>query len=326
MNKKIAAFSEYLLQQGRLSTDEINTLACESRDNLSDLLYWADKIRKHYFGNTIRICSIVPGRLGGCSEDCKFCAQSSRYKTGYAHSQTLSDEEILEAANQAESAGLTRFGIVYSGRSVDDNELLRLRNIIKKIKEGIGLNVCGSFGTINYEQAARLVEAGLSIYNHNLETSQRNFANIVTTHRYADRVKTIKAAKEAGLDICAGGIFGIGESETDRIQMAVQLRELDVHTVPMNFLHPVKGTPLENQKSLEPLEILRIIALYRLILPDKTLKIAGGRVLNLRDLQSWMFYAGANAILSGNYLTTSGRAVKEDLQMLCDLGLQADTG
>jgi len=325
MNRIIAGIAEYVLEGGRLTPEEINTLAAESKKDLYALLYQANEIRQHHFGHRIQICSIVPGRLGGCSQDCKFCAQSARYKTGFDQTQTLSDEQILEAAQQAKSNGVTRFGIVYSGNNAGDNELERLRNIIKKIKENIGLKVCASLGMLNEDQTARLAEAGLSRYNHNLETSERNFPNIVTTHKYTDRVQTIRAAKKAGLSLCAGGIFGVGETDRDRVQMALELRKLDVDTVPMNFLHPIKGTPFEKTRALVPLEILRIVALYRFILPDKTLKIAGGRVLNLRDLQSWMFYAGANAILSGNYLTTSGRSVKEDLQMLCDLALQADT-
>jgi biotin synthase len=177
---------------------------------------------------------------------------------------------------------------------------------------------------ITAEQACRLAQSGLSGYNHNLETSEEHFANIVTTHKYAERVRTIQAAQEAGLRVCGGGIFGIGESDNDRVEMALELRRLGVDTVPMNFLHPIEGTPLGDAKTLLPREILRIIALYRFILPQTNLKIAGGRVLNLRDMQSWMFYAGANGILSGNYLTTTGRAVREDMQMLADLGLQPD--
>jgi len=186
------------------------------------------------------------------------------------------------------------------------------------------LSVCASLGTITGEQAKRLADSGLTGYNHNLETSERHFPDIVTTHKYADRVRTIRAAQAAGLRVCAGGIFGIGETDEDRVEMALELRGLGVDTVPMNFLHPIKGTPMGEAETLEPREILRIIAMYRFILPRTTLKIAGGRVLNLRDMQSWMFYAGANAILSGNYLTTAGRAVQEDLQMLRDLHLEPD--
>ena len=308
-----------------IGAKQIDTLLAEGKTHFFDLLYWANKIREKFFGNKVKICSIVPGRLGGCDQDCKFCAQSARYETSYRNTQILSDEEILSAAEQARLNDVTRFGIVYSGRTTSEKELARLQSLIRQIKERFGLKVCASLGVITAEQAQQLVQSGLTGYNHNLETSEKYFQNIVTTHKYADRVGTIRAAKNAGLRVCAGGIFGIGESDNDRMQMALELRRLDVDTVPMNFLHPIEGTPLADARTLEPREILRIIALYRFILPRTNLKIAGGRVLNLRDLQSWMFYAGANGILSGNYLTTTGRAVKEDVQMLTDLGLQVDS-
>jgi len=325
MNEKIETIAECCLSGDEIGAKQIDTLLAEGKTHFFDLLYWANKIREKFFGNKVKICSIVPGRLGGCDQDCKFCAQSARYETSYRNTQILSDEEILSAAEQARLNDVTRFGIVYSGRTTSEKELARLQSLIRQIKERFGLKVCASLGVITAEQAQQLVQSGLTGYNHNLETSEKYFQNIVTTHKYADRVGTIRAAKNAGLRVCAGGIFGIGESDNDRMQMALELRRLDVDTVPMNFLHPIEGTPLADARTLEPREILRIIALYRFILPRTNLKIAGGRVLNLRDLQSWMFYAGANGILSGNYLTTTGRAVKEDVQMLTDLGLQVDS-
>lgn len=325
MNQKIAEIAGICLDGAQIDREQIERLLAEAENDLCDLLYWANRIREKFFADKVKICSIVPGRLGGCNQDCKFCAQSTRYKTPYAKARLISDEQILDAAKNTKAAGVTTFGIVYSGNTVGEKELARLRNLISQIRNSIGLDVCASLGVMTVQQAASLVDAGLTRYNHNLETSERHFANIVTTHKYSDRVETIQAAKQAGLRVCAGGIFGIGETEDDTVQMALQLRRLDVDAVPMNFLHPIEGTPLANQKTLEPRQILKTIALYRFMLPNKTLKIAGGRTRNLRDLQSWMFYAGANAILSGNYLTTTGRAVKEDLQMLADLGLQQDT-
>jgi len=325
VNQKIAEIAGICLDGAQIDREQIERLLAEAENDLCDLLYWANRIREKFFADKVKICSIVPGRLGGCNQDCKFCAQSTRYKTPYAKARLISDEQILDAAKNTKAAGVTTFGIVYSGNTVGEKELARLRNLISQIRNSIGLDVCASLGVMTVQQAASLVDAGLTRYNHNLETSERHFANIVTTHKYSDRVETIQAAKQAGLRVCAGGIFGIGETEDDTVQMALQLRRLDVDAVPMNFLHPIEGTPLANQKTLEPRQILKTIALYRFMLPNKTLKIAGGRTRNLRDLQSWMFYAGANAILSGNYLTTTGRAVKEDLQMLADLGLQQDT-
>lgn len=322
MDERTGDIAEVCLAGGEIDAEQIGILRAKARTELYDVLYWANKIREKHFGDEIRICCIVPGRLGGCKEDCRFCGQSARYESGFCEVKSLTDEEILDAARQAQVEGVGRFGIVYSGRAVSEKELGRLEGLIERIS-GMGLQVCASLGVMTVGQAERLVGAGLTGYNHNLETSERHFPEIVTTHTYADRVATIKAAKEAGLCLCAGGIFGIGESEDDRIDMALELRRLCVDIVPMNFLHPIEGTPFGQTETLRPVEILRIIVLYRFILPRTTLKIAGGRVLNLRDMQSWMFYAGANAILSGNYLTTSGRAVEEDMQMLSDLGLRA---
>jgi len=322
VNEKISSFAESVLKGRLLDRQEIIYLLGQSEGALADLLYWASKIREYYFGNKIKACSIVSGRLGGCDQDCKFCAQSARYKTHIGKAQTASDAEILEAARQAKDSGISNFGIVYSGKSISEDECTRLAGLIEKIRSDFGLGLCASLGIITAQQAERLVRAGLSRYNHNLETSRRFFPSIVTTHKYSDRVETIKVAMSAGLGICAGGIFGLGEIDRDRIEMALELRGLGVDTVPMTFLHPIEGTPFANATVLSPREILRIIALYRFILPRTNLKIAGGRVLLLRDMQSWMFYAGATGILTGNYLTTTGRAACEDKQMLKDLGLE----
>ena len=324
MNLKIASIAEDILRENKPDKNDIDILLAKNKEDVWDLLYWANKIREKNFGNKVKLCSIVPGRLGGCDQDCKFCAQSALYETTTGKAETLSNEQILAGAKKAYDSGVPNFGIVYSGRAITEKELARLEKLIPQIKEKFDLGICASLGIIDSSQARRLAEAGLSRYNHNLETSQQHFANIVTTHSYSQRVETIKAAKDAGLGVCAGGIFGIGETDTDRVDMAFELDGLGVDMVPMNFLHPIAGTPLGDVKTLEPMEILRIIALYRFILPKAHLKIAGGRVLNLRDMQSWMFYAGATSLLSGDYLTTTGRAVAEDMQMIKDLGLECE--
>ncbi len=321
MNKKIADIAEKVLDGNLIDRDDIEFLFSLDND-FSDLLYRANRIREKFFGNKIKICSIIPGRLGGCSQDCKFCAQSARSETAFKETKTLTDEQILDAAKQAKQKGVPSFGIVYSGKTISEKELARLEKLIPKIKNEIGISVCGSFGIIDCRQAKRLAQAGMSRYNHNLETSRNHFKNIVTTHDYDSRVETIKAAKKAGLCLCSGGIFGIGETDADRIDMAIEIRELEADMVPMNFLHPIAGTPLADTPRMQPREILRLIALYRFILPKTGIKVAGGRVLNLRDMQSWMFYAGATSILSGNYLTTAGRAVEDDIRMIKDLGLE----
>jgi biotin synthase len=322
MNDCIESLAQTVLEGGLLDRGQIDHLCAQGRDNFDDLLYWANKIRQKFFGNRIKVCSIVPGRIGGCDQDCAFCAQSARYNTHVDKTRILSDEEILEAAAAAKESGVPHLGIVYSGKAVSEQELTRLGGLVKRIKETYGISVCAGLGILSKENMKRLAAAGVARYNHNLETSRSHYGKIVSTHCYDDRVKTVEAAKEAGLGLCTGGIFGIGETDTDRIDMALELRRLGVDMVPMNFLHPIAGTPLGDMKPLEPKEILRLIALYRFILPQTHLKVAGGRLLNLRDLQSWIFYAGATSIMSGNYLTTAGRAVKEDMQMLEDLGLE----
>jgi biotin synthase len=325
MNEMIAQLAGLVLDGQLLDRECIDRLLKESERDCDDLLYWANKIRRKFFGNKIKVCSIVPGRLGGCDQDCAFCAQSARFDTAVEKkAKLLSDEAILAAAAEASKSGAGNFGIVYSGRAITEKEFARVETLVQRIKDQFGLGLCASLGMITADQTKRLAGAGVSRYNHNLETSERHFSNIVTTHEYADRIRTIQAAKDAGLGICAGGIFGIGEDDSDRVDMALELRRLNVDTVPMNFLHPIEGTPLGSTETLKPLQVLRIIAIFRFILPETNLKIAGGRVLNLRDMQSWMFYAGATSILSGNYLTTTGRAVAEDLQMLEDLGLEVD--
>ncbi|MHC4525755.1 MAG: biotin synthase BioB [Planctomycetota bacterium] len=323
MNKKIEEYAEKILAGQLLNRDEIDQLSGLSIDNLDDLLYWANEIRKANFGNKVKMCSIIPGRMGGCSEDCAFCAQSLHYDTAVDKTpQILDDEQIMAGAKEAKQKGVPNFGVVYSGKKVSQSELDRLIALTERIKTELGMGVCMSLGIVSEENMQRLADAGVVRFNHNLETSERHFSDIVTTHKYADRVKTIEAGLKAGMGVCAGGIFGIGETEADRIDMALELRRLGVDMVPMNFLHPIEGTPLGDAEKLPPREILRIVALYRFILPKTHLKVAGGRVLNLRDIQSWIFYAGCTAILSGNYLTTAGRSVEDDLQMLSDLGLE----
>lgn len=323
MNAVIERLAGAVLDGGQLSREQAAELAAAGRADFEDLLYWADRIRRHFFGDRVRICSIVPGRLGGCSQDCAFCAQSVHYDTAVDKTpKVLGDEEIFAAAAEAKAKGVPHLGIVYSGKSVSDAELERLIGLIGRIRQRYGIGVCAGLGILDEGQMKRLAAAGTARYNHNLETSERHFKEIVTTHSYAERVRTIEAALKAGLGVCAGGIFGIGETEADRIDMAMELRRLGADTVPMNFLHPIAGTPLGTMKTLEPRQILRIIALYRFVLPTVHLKVAGGRVLNLRDMQSWIFRAGCTSILSGNYLTTAGRAVEEDKQMLRDLGLE----
>ena len=290
--------------------------------NIYDLLYWSNRIRLARVGPEIRLCAIAAGKIGACTEDCAFCGQSAFNAFGAGRRDgNLSNSQIIEAAEKAVRHKVGSFGIVNSGRGPSDAEVDRLAAVLEQLGEIPGLTVCASLGILSDVQAQRLAELGVRRYNHNLETSCGFFPKVVTTHSFEDRLATARAVKLAGMGLCCGGIFGMGESVADRLDLAATLAELGPEEVPMNFLHPLEGTPLDGVEPLKPLEILRTIAVYRFMLPDAQIKIAGGREVNLRDMQSWMFFAGASGCLIGNYLLTSGRSGRDDLQMLADLEL-----
>jgi len=288
-----------------------------------DLFHEANRIRERVKGRAVRLCSIINARSGACSEDCSFCAQSARYRTGVAVYPLVEPGRIARAAEAGASAGASAFGIVTSGRG-PDRDLARICEAVAEIarRHGGSLECCASLGSLTEQSAAALKAAGLVRYHHNLETARSFFPRVCSTHSYDDRVRTLCAAKAAGLQVCSGGIFGLGEQWPHRIEMAIELRALGVGRVPINFLNPIPGTPLEGAEPLAPLEGLRIIAIYRFLLPKADIMVAGGRQRCLGDLQSWVFYAGANAMMIGNYLTTAGRPPEDDLRMIRALGLQ----
>ncbi|MCX7988124.1 MAG: biotin synthase BioB [Thermodesulfovibrio sp.] len=287
-----------------------------------DLLYEANSLREKYKGKRVELCAIINAKSGRCSEDCVFCAQSSRYKTNSPVYPLINKDEILEKAKEAKKYKVKRFSIVISGKKSSNKELKKIAQYIEEIKK-IGIHTCASLGLLEYDEICYLRDKGLERLHCNIETSERFFNKICTTHKFSDKIKTIDYAKRAGLSICSGGIFGMGESWIDRIDMANFLRDLNVDSVPINFLTPIVGTPLEKEKPLKPMEALRIIALFRVILPDKDIRICGGRPL-LKDFSSWIFIAGANALMTGNYLTTSGRHYSDDLSFLENHGLEVD--
>ena len=326
MNDKIKQIADQSLQNESISRDDALFLMRINGDEVYDLFYWANQIRLKYFGHSVKACSIVSAKQGRCTEDCSFCSQSSRYHTGIEEFPLIDTNRILDVAKYAEQAGSNSIGIVTSGYSISKSaDLDKICRAIKAVVTDTCIHPHGSFGVLTKEMALSLVQCGLKRLNHNLETSERFFPNICSTHTFTDRVNTICFAKEAGLEICSGAIFGIGEEMEDRIDLAFTLKNLDVDVVPLNFLHPVSGTPLESSIPLPPMEALRIISVFRFVLPDKEIKIAGGREKNLRGLQSWIFYAGANSTMIGNYLTTKGRKAEDDLEMIKDLGLELQT-
>ncbi len=322
MNTKIENIANNVLEVNDISYDEAYYLMELNGIEIYDLLYWANRIRFNSFNNIINLCSIISARQGSCSEDCRFCSQSSRYKTEIPNFPLIEKEKVAEAVEKGKEYKSDSVGVVTSGYSLEGSENFdKICESSYELSKQNGPPVHTSIGMITRKMADKLVASGVEMINHNLETSEGYYPNICTTHSYKDRVDTIKTAKDAGLKICSGGIFGVGESIADRLNLAFKLKELDVDAVPMNFLSPVKGTPLSAENSLEPMEILKIIAVYRFILPEKEIKVAGGREENLRDVQSWMFYAGANSTMIGDYLTTSGKLPEDDLQMIKDLGL-----
>lgn len=320
---RITDLAQQVLAGEPLTREQARELATVDIDSeaIYDLFYWANKIRIRFVGKHVKFCSIVTGKVGACSEDCGFCAQSKHYKTHVTPSK-MTVEEMEQAADEAQANGASSFGIVNSGRGPTDGELDWMEPFFRKTAEEGRIRPCATLGELRPDQAQRLREMGVERINHNLETSRRHFGNVVSTHTYEDRLRTLKAAKEAGLSLCSGGIFGLGEGWEDRIDVALELRDIGADVVPINFLNAIQGTPMYGTtEPLEPMEALKIIAVFRFLLPDRELKIAGGREKILRDMQSWIFFAGGSSFLIGNYLTTFGRTPKDDHRMLRDLGV-----
>ena len=323
-HQRLAELGQHILNGGQLSRDEGQWLFdLDSSADIFDLVSWANRIREHFKGNKIHLCSIVNAKAGACSENCSFCAQSSFYQTGSPKYGFVDPEPVLEAADEANHHGVTAVGLVAAWKGLNEGPMLdEVCDRIRDLAQSGKTRPDASLGIIKSQKVAdRLKAAGLECYGHNLESSKRFFPNTCTTHTYEDRVETIGYLKKAGLKICSGGIIGLGETREDRCDLAFSLREIGANVVPINILNPIKGTPFEHNEPLPPLEILKTIACFRFILPHQEIMIAGGRTVNLRDMQSMVFAAGASALMVGNYLTTLNQPVERDLQMLKDLGL-----
>lgn len=265
------------------------------------------------------LCSIINARSGKCSEDCRFCAQSGHYNTNIEEFALLDTEKIAEQSEQAYQNGAEHFGIVTSGRGLNMQEIERIAEAVHLITEKGHIRPCCSLGTLNREQFRLLKQAGLKRYHHNIETSESFYPQIVTTHSYQERLDTVTAAREEDLEVCSGGLIGLGETLKDRVSMALTLKNLDVQSIPLNVLIPIPGTPMGSAPPLSAAEIIRTIALFRLIHPERTIKIAAGRESRLKEFQTLGFLAGANGMLIGGYLTVAGRSVEEDKKMLEEL-------
>jgi biotin synthase len=316
----IRDLEEKVIQGRYLSKEEASQIPFIAGPDILYLLAAANKIRTQFRGNNVGLCSIINAKSGSCSEDCSFCAQSSTSRAAIEVYPLLKNEIVIQKATEAKNSGAKRFSLVTSGRSVLPKDLLKIADMISSIKE-LGLTPCASLGLLNEDALLILKQAGLDRYHHNLETAERLFSQICSTHSYADKVITIKAAQAAGLSICSGGLFGLGETWEDRIDMAFALRELDVESIPINFLIPVKGTASGNNDLLHPFEALKIVSLYRFILPQKEIRICGGRMQVLGEFNSLVFAAGADGMITGNYLTTFGRSPADDLKLIEICGL-----
>ena len=324
ISDRIRALGLRVLDGGRLSRDEaLFLMGLESTADIFDLMSWANRIREHFKGNQVHLCSIVNAKAGGCSENCKFCSQSAFYQTGSPRYGFVDPEPALEAASEAGRNGVTALGLVAAWKGLSEGPMLdEVCDRVRELKAQGQVRVDVSLGIIQKQAVAdRLKAAGVECYGHNLESSRRFFPEHCTTHSFEDRLETIRLLKNAGIRICSGGIIGMGETREDRCDLALELREIGANVVPINFLNPIEGTPLATQSPIPPLEALQTIACFRFLLPRQEIMVAGGRTKNLRDLQSLVFAAGASALMVGNYLTTLNRPVEEDLRMIADLGL-----
>lgn len=292
---------------------------------LAEYLAGASRLREETFGDRVMLCSIINAKSGRCAENCAFCAQSAHYRTDAPLYPLKSREEIVRGAHAAQAAGSHCYGIVTSGTRIEAGEEFdTLLEAIREIRATTAIEPSASLGMLDEPRARALAAAGCRTYHHNLETARSFFPQICTTHDYEDDVETVRVAKAAGMKVCSGGILGLGEAPEQRLELAATLRELGVDSVPLNFLNPIPGTPLEGRQQLSPMDCVRAIAAFRYCLPRVPIRVCGGREANLREYQSWIFLAGANGTMVGNYLTTAGRNLNTDLQMLQDAEVTID--
>lgn len=302
------------------ASEAVSLLKLEAEMDIYSLFSRAAAARTESCGNKVSPCIILNARCGDCTENCAFCAQSKSASASIQRFPLLSEDEMFKAASKAASTGAAYFSIVTSGRAVKPgDELEKICRAVSRISRELPVKPCASLGILDRETLKDLKSAGLVRYHHNLEAASSYFPSICGTRTYEDQTNTVLFAKEAGLEVCSGGIFGMGESIEQRVELLETIRELDVDSIPLNFLTPIPGTRLEKMNALTPFDCLKIIAVTRLMMPSKSIRICGGREHNLRDFHSWIFFAGADGVMLGNYLVTSGRNIDKDLQMLANL-------
>jgi len=318
---KLDAITQRILNGGEMSSDEGCWMLALDDDYLPWMMAGADRIRKTYRGNQVEVCAISNVRSGNCSENCSFCAQSGHYKTTSPVYNYISSDQLKQQAETARAWGASDFGVVSKGWGVrSDKERNQLAEYFEALNEHSDIGRCASLGVLDKETADELKTMGLENYHHNLECAESYFGEVCTTHTYQENIDTIINARNAGLRVCAGGILGMGESLQQRIELAETLRRIGVESVPLNFLNPQAGTPMGGREPMTAQDILKSIVVYRYMLPKAEIRIAGGRQF-LGDMQSMIFMAGASGVMIGDYLTTKGRKVEDDLEMLKNLKL-----
>ncbi|WP_457623129.1 biotin synthase BioB [Persephonella sp.] len=319
MENFIKSLSERVLNGEKLSKEDGLKILSIPDELLDLLINEASKVRSEFFGDEVEFCSLINAKNGACTEDCSFCAQSSKYMTPINAYGLVPVNELIEGAQKAVSIKANRYCIVTSGKKATEEEIDQIAEAVRYIRENIPVKVCISIGTITSEEMRLLKDAGVDRINHNLETSERHFKNIVSTHTWKERYETIVNAKKVGLSTCTGGIFGIGETDEDIVDLASTYRDLEVNSIPMNFLIPIPGTPLEGNERLTPEKCLKIIALFKLFNPKAELRLCGGREQNLREYHDTAMEI-ANCLMAGGYLTRAGRPPGKDEEMINRLG------
>ena len=313
--------AERVLDGGSISRSEALAILDSHDDELLDLVAAAFNLRHKYFGKTVQLYFLMNAKSGLCPEDCHYCSQSKISDAPIPKYSILNREKLLDGARLAAERQSKTYCIVISGRAPNEREIKAIETIVPEIKQQYGLNICACLGLLTESQAQRLAAAGVDKVNHNLNTSQDYYKEICTTHTFEDRLETLKNVRKAGLQLCSGGIIGMGESRKDIVDMAFSLRELSVESIPLNFLHAIDGTPMQHKEYLTPRDCIRALAMVRFVNPSSELRIAGGRERHLRSLQPLGLYI-ANSLFVGDYLTTQGQAPSEDYQMIQDLGFE----
>jgi len=311
--------ADRILAGHRLTVEEGLSVLRSDDSELLDLLAAAYRIRRKYFSNTVQLYFLINAKSGICPEDCGYCSQSKVSKADIPTYNLVDRKTLLDGAKQAAERGARTYCMVISARRPSKQELATVEAVVPEIKAKYDLKICGSLGMLTPELAARLKACGVDRINHNLNTSPEYYPEICSTHTYQQRIDTIRVAREAGLEVCSGGIVGMGERDLDQVNMALELREVGADSIPINFFLPIKGTPLEDVKTLNPRYCLKVLAMCRFANPDCEIRIAAGREVHLGSLQAMGFYA-ANSIFIGNYLTTKGQSAEADYQMIEELG------